>query len=186
MTITTLLVANRGEIAGRIMRSARASGVRSVAVYVSGDADAPYVVEADVAVLLSTSYLDARALLAIATSSGADAVHPGYGFLAENADFATRVEAAGLTWIGPPPRVIAALGDKLEAKRLASAAGIAVLPSSDDPKDAASIGYPLIVKATAGGGGKGMHVVTEASQIDGALATARREALSSFGDDRAT
>ncbi len=184
MTVTTLLVANRGEIASRIMRSARALGVRSVAVYVGGDADAPYVVEADVAVLLSTSYLDAEALLAIAKSSGADAVHPGYGFLAENADFAARVEAAGLTWIGPSPRVIAALGDKLEAKRLASAAGIAVLPSSDDPKDAASIGYPLIVKATAGGGGKGMHVVNEASQLDGALATARREALSSFGDDR--
>ncbi len=184
MTITTLLVANRGEIARRVMRSAHAMGVRCVAVYVVADAGAPYVGEADVAVALASSYLDSEALLAIAKSTNADAVHPGYGFLAENAEFATQVEAAGLTWVGPPPRVIAALGDKLEAKRLAGDAGLPVLPSSEDPKDAKSIGYPLIVKATAGGGGKGVHVVTEASQLDEALATARREAQSSFGDDR--
>jgi len=181
---STLLVANRGEIARRVIRGARAMGIRTVAVYLDGDALAPYVADADQAVPLTTSYLDGKALIAAALATGAEAVHPGYGFLSENAEFAANVEAAGLLWIGPPPKVIAAMGDKLEAKKLASKAGVAVLPSSENPTDATSIGYPLIVKAAAGGGGKGMRVVTDASQLDDALAAARREAKSGFGDDR--
>lgn len=159
-------------------------GLRVVAVYVDADADAPFVADADEAVHLATSYLDQEAILAAAALCDADAIHPGYGFLSENADFAAKVEAAGLLWIGPPSRVIAAMGDKLAAKQLASAAGVPVIPWSENPKDAKSIGYPLIVKAAAGGGGKGMRVVKDASQLDEALSAARREAQSSFGDDR--
>jgi propionyl-CoA carboxylase alpha chain len=184
MTFTTLLVANRGEIARRVLRSAREMGLRTVAVYVDADADAPFVTDADQALRLSTSYLDHEAVLGAAARAGADALHPGYGFLSENAEFAAKVEAAGLTWIGPPSRVIAALGDKLVAKKLASAAGVPVIPSSESPNDAKSIGFPLIVKAAAGGGGKGMHVVRDASQLSEALSAARREAQGSFGDDR--
>jgi propionyl-CoA carboxylase alpha chain len=181
---TTLLVANRGEIARRVLRGAREMGLRGVAIYVDGDVDAPFVADADEALLLSTGYLDQEAILAAAARCGADAIHPGYGFLSENAEFAAKVEAAGLVWIGPPSRVIAAMGDKLAAKQSASAAGVPLLPSSENPKDAKSIGFPLIVKAAAGGGGKGMHVVHEDSQLNEALSAARREAQSSFGDDR--
>lgn len=184
MTISTLLIANRGEIARRVIRGARAMGIRCVAVYVDADAGAPFVSDADEAIRLSTTYLDAEAIIAAALRSGADAVHPGYGFLSENAEFAERVEAAGLTWIGPPPKVIAAMGDKLAAKKMASAAGLAVLSSSEDVNDAASIGYPLMVKAAAGGGGKGMRVVSDRAQLDESVASARREALGGFGDDR--
>jgi len=181
---STLLVANRGEIARRVIRGAHAMGIRTVAVYLDADANAPYVADADQAFHLTTSYLDGDALIAAALATDATAIHPGYGFLSENAEFAANVHAAGLLWIGPPPKVIAAMGDKLEAKKFAMAAGVAVLPSSENPKDAKSIGYPLIVKAAAGGGGKGMRVVTEASELDDALAAARREAKSGFGDDR--
>jgi propionyl-CoA carboxylase alpha chain len=184
VTFTTLLVANRGEIARRVLRGAREMGLRGVAIYVDADADAPFVTDADEALRLSTSYLDQEAILAVAALCGADALHPGYGFLSENAEFAAKVEAAGIVWIGPPSRVIAAMGDKLAAKKLASEAGVPIIPSSENPKDAKSIGYPLIVKAAAGGGGKGMRVVQNASELNEALATARREAQSSFGDDR--
>ncbi|HVA70325.1 MAG TPA: biotin carboxylase N-terminal domain-containing protein [Acidimicrobiales bacterium] len=184
MTFSTLLVANRGEIARRVLRGARQMGLRTLAVYVEADADAPFVTDADQALRLSTSYLDHEAILAAAARGGADALHPGYGFLSENAEFAAQVEAAGLVWIGPPSRVIGAMGDKLAAKELAIAAGVPVIPSSENPKDAKSIGFPLIVKAAAGGGGKGMHVVRDASQLSEALGAARREAQSSFGDDR--
>ena len=160
MTFTSLLVSNRGEIARRVLRAARESGLRTVAVYVDADAHAPFVRDADEAILLPTSYLDATAIVAAALSSGAEAVHPGYGFLSENADFATEVLAAGLTWVGPPPRVIADVGDKLAAKTFALAAGVPALLSSENPRDANDIGYPLMVKAAAGGGGKGMRVVT--------------------------
>ncbi len=184
MTFTTLLVANRGEIARRVLRGAREMGLRTVATYVDADAEAPFVTDADEALRLSTGYLDHEAILAAAARCGADALHPGYGFLSENAEFAAKVEAAGLVWIGPPSRVIAAMGDKLAAKKLASAAGVPVIPSSENPKDAKSIGYPLIVKAAAGGGGKGMRVVNNASELNEALSASRREAQSSFGDDR--
>lgn len=184
MTFTSVLVANRGEIARRVLRGARSMGLRTVAVYLDADRDAPFVADADEAIRLGTSYLDAEGLLQAAARTGAQAVHPGYGYLSENADFAERVAAAGLAWIGPPARVIAALGDKLEAKRLAQAAGVPTLPSSDGPDDARSVGFPLLVKAVGGGGGKGMRVVEDPADLESAVAAARREALSGFGDDR--
>jgi propionyl-CoA carboxylase alpha chain len=179
----TVLVANRGEIARRVIRGARASGLRTVAIFVPVDADAPFVRDADLAIPV-TSYLDVSAIINAATSSGADAVHPGYGFLSENADFASAVVGAGLVWIGPPSEVIAAMGDKLEAKKLARSVGVATLPSSEEPSDAELIGFPLMVKAAAGGGGKGMRIVESAAQLEDALASARREAMGGFHDDR--
>ncbi len=184
-TLTCVLVANRGEIARRVFRTARTMGLSCAAVYVDADASAPYVREADVAVRLDDGgHLDADALIAAAHAAGADAVHPGYGFLAENAAFATAVEAAGLTWIGPTPDVIASMGDKISAKEAAVAAGVPTLPSSTDPTAGDEVGYPLLVKAAAGGGGKGMHVVERPDDLADAVATAQREAASSFGDDR--
>ncbi|MEI8239334.1 MAG: biotin carboxylase N-terminal domain-containing protein, partial [Actinomycetota bacterium] len=181
---STLLVANRGEIARRILRTTRLMGIRSVAIYVDADAAAPFVADADLAVRLDTGYMDGAAIIAAALSTGAEAIHPGYGFLSENAGFAAAVLAAGLIWVGPPPEVISAMGDKLAAKRRAIAAGVPTLPSSDDIEGAAAIGYPLLVKAAAGGGGKGMRVVNTAADLPDAVASARREALSGFGDDR--
>jgi propionyl-CoA carboxylase alpha chain len=179
----TVLVANRGEIARRIIRGARAAGLRTVAIFVPVDVQAPFVHDADLAMPVD-SYLDVNAIVEAARTSGAGAVHPGYGFLSENAAFASAVTAAGLVWIGPPSEVIAAMGDKLEAKRLAREVGVATLPSSEDPRDASSIGFPIMVKAAAGGGGKGMRIVETAAQLDDALAAARREAMSGFRDDR--
>jgi propionyl-CoA carboxylase alpha chain len=184
VTISTLLVANRGEIARRIIRGAHAMGIRCVGVYVAADALAPFVGECDDSILLETSYLDGEKILAAAVRSGAQAVHPGYGFLSENAEFARQVQVAGLIWVGPSPSVIAAMGDKLAAKEVARAGGVATLPSCDDPGDADTIGYPLIVKAVSGGGGKGMRIVANAAQLDEAMAGARREAAGGFGDDR--
>lgn len=184
MTFTTLLVANRGEIARRVLRAARASGLRTVAVYVEADSSAPFVHEADEAILLPTSYLDGGAIIAVALRSGAQAVHPGYGFLSENASFASDVLAAGLVWVGPPPNVVAAVGDKLAAKSFALDAGVPTLISSENPRDALDVGYPLMIKAAAGGGGKGMRVVEKPSQLADALDAARREALAGFSDDR--
>jgi propionyl-CoA carboxylase alpha chain len=181
---TTLLVANRGEIARRVIRGARSMGMRCVAVFVDADADSPYVSDADEALRLETGYLDSAAIIAAALRAGADAVHPGYGYLAENSEFAEAVLAAGLRWVGPPPDVIAAMGDKLAAKARAVEAGIPVLVSSDDPTRADLVGYPLLVKAVAGGGGKGMRVVTDPAHLDDAVAAARREAATGFGDDR--
>jgi propionyl-CoA carboxylase alpha chain len=181
---TSLLVANRGEIARRVFRTARAMGLRCVAVYVDADADSPFVREADEAVRLPGGYLDGAAILEAAAATGAEAIHPGYGFLSENAAFATAVVAAGLVWVGPPPDVIASMGDKLAAKQVAIAAGVPTLPSSDDPTVDGDVGYPLLVKAAAGGGGKGMRVVTTAADLPEAVAAARREAASGFGDDR--
>ena len=137
-----MLIANRGEVARRVIRAARAMGIRAVAVYVDADAASPYVTDADESVRLATSYLDADALLAAAAAVGADAVHPGYGYLAESAAFAAAVEAAGLRWVGPPSATIAAMGDKLAAKREAAAAGLATLPSTEDPADAADRRLP--------------------------------------------
>jgi propionyl-CoA carboxylase alpha chain len=182
--ITTLLVANRGEIARRVFRTARSMGMRTVAVYVDADAGAPFVTDADEAVLLTGGYLDGDTVIAAARATGADAIHPGYGFLSENAAFAAAVQDAGIVWVGPSPAVIEAMGDKLAAKRAAVDAGVPTLPSTDDPADADEVGYPLLVKAAAGGGGKGMRVVTEPAHLGESIAAARREAASGFGDDR--
>ena len=184
MSFSTLLVANRGEIARRIFRSAREMGLRCVAIYVDADADAPFVAEADEAVRLETSYLDADAVLEAAKKTGAGAIHPGYGFLSENARFAAEVEAAGIVWVGPDAPTIDRMGDKIAAKKLAREAGVPILPGSEDPARAADVGFPLLVKAAAGGGGKGMRLVHEAAALDEAVTAARREAQSGFGDDR--
>ena len=184
MTISTLLVANRGEIARRIIRGAHDMGIRCVGVYVAADASAPFVGECDESVLLETSYLDGKEILAAAKRTGAHAVHPGYGFLSESAEFAHQVQSAGLIWVGPSPSVISAMGDKLAAKEVARASGVATLPSCSDPGDADAIGYPLMVKAVGGGGGKGMRIVEHAAQLDEAVAAASREAAAGFGDER--
>ncbi|HKA13517.1 MAG TPA: biotin carboxylase N-terminal domain-containing protein [Myxococcota bacterium] len=184
MSFTSLLVANRGEIARRVMRSARAMGIRCVAVYVDADAAALHVSEADEGVRLATSYLDGKAILDAARATGAGAIHPGYGFLSENAAFAADVIAAGLVWVGPPPEAIARMGDKLAAKALAEEIGVPLLPGSSDPNAGDAVGYPLLVKAVAGGGGKGMRIVRSAAELPEAVAAARREAAGGFGDDR--
>ncbi|MEZ5166855.1 MAG: biotin carboxylase N-terminal domain-containing protein [Acidimicrobiales bacterium] len=178
-----LLVANRGEIARRILRSARGMGLRTVAVFTEPDATAIFVSEADEAVRIP-SHLDAEAIVAAARATGAAAVHPGYGFLAENAAFAAAVVDAGLVWVGPTASTIAAMGDKLEAKQRARAAGVPVLASTDDPARFGELGFPILVKAAAGGGGKGMRVVDAVADLDDAVASARREAGAAFADDR--
>ena len=183
-SLRSILVANRGEIARRVFRTAHSMGMRCVAVFVDADADAPFVADADEAVRLADGYLDGEAIIAAALATGADAIHPGYGFLAENAGFAAAVEAAGLVWVGPTPDVISSMGDKLAAKEAAVAAGVPTLPSSDDPTADDEVGYPILVKAAAGGGGKGMHLVERPEDLAEAVATAQREAASSFGDDR--
>jgi propionyl-CoA carboxylase alpha chain len=194
--IRKVLVANRGEIARRVLRTLRLMGIASVAVYSDADAAAPHVREADEAVRIGPppsreSYLAIDRLLAAARATGAQAVHPGYGFLAENAEFAERCAAEGLLFIGPPAAAIRAMGSKIEAKRIMAAAGVPVIPGVsgaglDDEglaRQALAIGLPLLVKASAGGGGKGMRVVHDAAALPGALAAARREALAAFGDD---
>ncbi len=180
----TLLVVNRGEIARRVMRTAREMGIRSVAVYVDADRDAPFVRDADVAMRIETSYLDGEAALEAARRSGAGAIHPGYGFLSENAAFARAVEEAGLAWVGPSPEAIEVMGDKLTAKDLAESSGVPTLPMSADTTADGEVGYPLLVKAAAGGGGKGMRVVESPEDLEQAVAAAQREAKTGFGDDR--
>ncbi|MFJ1703920.1 acetyl/propionyl/methylcrotonyl-CoA carboxylase subunit alpha [Kitasatospora sp. NPDC088346] len=183
--ITSLLVANRGEIARRVFRTCRDLGIATVAVYSDPDADAPHVREADTAVRLpgaapADTYLRADLIVAAARAAGADAVHPGYGFLSENAEFARAVLDAGLTWIGPPPAAIAAMGSKTEAKRLMSAAGVPVLSAPAEPTEA---DLPLLVKAAAGGGGRGMRIVRTLADLPGALLAARTEAAKAFGSE---
>jgi propionyl-CoA carboxylase alpha chain len=182
--LTGVLVANRGEIARRVFRTARSMGLRCVAVYTDADAAAPFVADADEAVRLGGGYLDGPEIVAAALATGADAIHPGYGFLAENGAFAAAVADAGLAWVGPPPEVIDAMGDKLAAKRAAVDAGVPTLPSSDDPAADGDVGYPLLVKAAAGGGGKGMRIVDRPDDLTEAVSAARREATGAFGDDR--
>jgi propionyl-CoA carboxylase alpha chain len=184
VSFDTLLVANRGEIARRVIRSAQAMGIRCVAVYTDDDVAAPFVRDADEAVRLPATYLDGKSILEAAAATGAGAVHPGYGFLSENAGFAADVLAAGLAWVGPSPEAIERMGDKLAAKALAEEVGVPTLPGSEDPAGAAAVGYPLLVKAAAGGGGKGMRIVAAAADLDEAIAAAQREAKSGFGDDR--
>ncbi|WP_432050076.1 biotin carboxylase N-terminal domain-containing protein [Verrucosispora sp. NA02020] len=183
--ITRLLVANRGEIARRIIATCRVLGVETVAVHSDSDADAPFVTEADRAVRLpgntpAETYLRIDLILAAARRSGADAVHPGYGFLAENADVAAAVTDAGLTWVGPSAKAIAAMGDKLAAKALLAEAGVPMLPSWTDAAQVTD--FPVLVKASAGGGGRGMRIVRDADGLAEAVAGAGREAASAFGD----
>ncbi len=193
--IRTLLIANRGEIAMRIIRTAREMGIRTIAVYSEPDRLATNVQHADVAVPIggytaADSYLNRKAILDAAAWQGADAIHPGYGFLSESALFARAVIEAGHVWIGPPAAAIAAMGDKIEAKWIAQAAGVPVLPSAEITGEdhhawsaqVEAVGYPLLIKAAAGGGGKGMHVVTGPDELVDAVAAARREAVSSFGN----
>jgi 3-methylcrotonyl-CoA carboxylase alpha subunit len=193
--IRKVLVANRGEIACRIMRTCRAMGIATVAVFSDADAGARHVREADEAIRIggrgaTASYLNIAALLDAARRTGADAVHPGYGFLAEQAEFAAACREAGVIFIGPEPEAIARMGSKVEARRTMAAAGVLVVPGYDgaDQSDArflaaaGEIGYPVMVKAALGGGGKGMRVVARAGDLPGALAAARREALAAFGD----
>lgn len=193
---STVLVANRGEIAVRVIRTLRGMGIRSVAVYSDADADARHVAEADVAVRIGPpparqSYLDIDAVVAAAVRTGARAVHPGYGFLSENARFAAALEAAGVVFIGPRAVAIETMGDKIAAKSAVSAFGVPVVPGIAEPglRDAdliaaaAGIGYPVLVKPSAGGGGKGMRRVEYPADLPAALAGARREAAAAFGDD---
>ncbi|MCR5878599.1 acetyl/propionyl/methylcrotonyl-CoA carboxylase subunit alpha [Phenylobacterium sp. J367] len=195
--IKSILVANRGEIARRVFATARRMGIATVAVYSEADADAAHVRDADRAVLIGPaaareSYLVGEKIIAAAREAGADAIHPGYGFLSENAEFAEAVAKAGLTWIGPPPAAIRAMGLKDAAKALMDKAGVPVTPGylgeDQDPKslkrEADRIGYPVLIKAVAGGGGKGMRKVESAADFDAALTSAKREAAASFGDDR--
>ncbi|MDT5284656.1 MAG: acetyl-CoA/propionyl-CoA carboxylase, biotin carboxylase, biotin carboxyl carrier protein [Mycobacterium sp.] len=196
MTFDTVLIANRGEIAVRVIRTLRAMGIRSVAVFSDADAGARHVAEADVAVGIGPaparlSYLDIDAVVAAAQRTGAQAVHPGYGFLSENAQFATSLQAAGIAFIGPPVAAIQTMGDKIAAKAAVSAFGVPVVPGVSRPgltdadliAGADEVGYPVLVKPSAGGGGKGMRVVHERSELAAALVSARREAASAFGDD---
>jgi 3-methylcrotonyl-CoA carboxylase alpha subunit len=193
MAMKRLLVANRGEIARRVFRTARAMGIETVAVYSEPDAGAPFVRDADIAIPLrgatsAETYLDVEQILDAVRRSGADAVHPGYGFLSENAGFAEQMMAAGVTWIGPTPESIRAMALKVEAKRLAASAGVPLVPGAElgEGVDAAAaateVGYPLLVKASAGGGGKGMRIVERPEDLTEALESARREAQASFGD----
>ena len=181
----SILVANRGEIALRIMRTAQAMGIQTIAIYVDADKDAPHVRFADKAVLLPDGgYLDIDAVLDAAQKSNAGAIHPGYGFLSENSEFAKRVIKEKIVWVGPSPKVISVMGDKLKAKELAIKASVPTLPMTSDEKEVKKIGYPLLIKAAAGGGGKGMRVVTDKKDLQESLEGAKREALSGFGDER--
>ncbi|HEU5468667.1 MAG TPA: biotin carboxylase N-terminal domain-containing protein, partial [Steroidobacteraceae bacterium] len=197
MKISRLLIANRGEIACRIIRTCRRLGIRAIAVHSEADRGALHVRLADEAHAIGPapareSYLNQDAVLAAARAARADAIHPGYGFLSENASFAEACAAAGIVFVGPPPAAIRAMGLKHEAKALVSGAGVPVVPGymGDDQSaarlaaEAARVGYPLLVKAVAGGGGKGMRVVREAAALDEAIRGARGEAESAFGDGR--
>ncbi|HTK70250.1 MAG TPA: biotin carboxylase N-terminal domain-containing protein, partial [Candidatus Eisenbacteria bacterium] len=195
--IQAVLVLNRGEIAIRICRTLREMGIRSIAVFSDADRDAPHVFAADAAYRLgpapaTQSYLNAAKVIETARAAGADAIHPGYGFLAESADFAEMVEKAGLIWIGPSPEATRALGDKVSARALAIKAGVPVLPGTEGPvsdpaelrKAADAIGYPVVLKAAAGGGGKGMRRVNAAGEFEQAVRLTQGEAKGAFGDDR--
>jgi propionyl-CoA carboxylase alpha chain len=184
--ITSVLVANRGEIARRIFATCRRMGLGTVAVYSDADAESPHVAEADAAVRLpgntpAQTYLRADLIIAAAQATGADAVHPGYGFLSENAEFARAVEAAGLVWIGPPAAAIEEMGSKVASKKMMDAAGVPVLAELD-PAEVTAAQLPVLIKASAGGGGRGMRVVRDLAELPGQLEGARREAESAFGD----
>ena len=195
--INSILIANRGEIASRIIRTCRKMGIRSIAVFSEADREAPFVSEADLAIGIgasppANSYLDQDKILSVAKRAGADAIHPGYGFLSENAGFAKRCAEAGLIFIGPRPEAIAAMGLKSEAKKLMKAHDVPVVPGYEGDNQepatlkrmAIEVGFPVLLKASAGGGGKGMRIVHEAGEIDSAIEAAKRESQNAFGNDK--
>ena len=185
MIFNSLLISNRGEIACRIIKTARDMGIRSVAIYVDADKDALFVREADEAIRLDDGgYLDSKQIINAAKKSGAQAIHPGYGFLSENASFARKVKKEGIIWVGPSPHVISVMGDKLKAKELAVKANVPTLPMTSKPSEAKNIGYPLLIKAAAGGGGKGMRIVEKEKDLKESISSAQREAKNGFNDDR--
>jgi len=184
MTFHKLLIANRGEIACRIIKTAHEMGIACVAVYTEADSHSPFVKMADEAIKLSDSYLNRKEIIEAAKQTGAEAIHPGYGFLSENAKFSRDVLKAGLIWVGPSSKVITSMGDKLKAKDIAEKADVPTLPMTTDPKKANTIGYPILIKAAAGGGGKGMRIVESKKDLKESIAGAQREAKTGFGDDR--
>ena len=184
MTIKKLLIANRGEIASRIIKSAHQMGIGTVAIYTDPDTNSPYVREAKEAFKLDSSYLDAKKIIEIASNANVDAIHPGYGFLSENSNFANLVSKSNIKWVGPSANAIKKMGDKLTAKKLSEKASVPTLPMTSDPKEAKKIGYPLLIKAAAGGGGKGMRIVKSQKDLKESIASAQREAEGGFGDKR--
>ena len=185
MIFNSILIANRGEIACRIIKTAREMGIRSIAVYVDADKDSLFVKQADESIRLEDGgYLDGDQIINAAKMSGAQAIHPGYGFLSENASFARKVKKEKLIWVGPSPNVISVMGDKLKAKELAIKADVPTLPMTSKPNEAKKIGYPLLIKAAAGGGGKGMRIVNKERDLKESIVSAQREAKSGFNDER--
>ena len=185
MIFNSLLIANRGEIACRIIKTAKEMGIRSIAVYVDADRDALFVNQADESIRLEDGgYLDGNQIIMAAKMSGAQAIHPGYGFLSENASFARKVKKEKIIWVGPSPNVISVMGDKLKAKELAIQADVPTLPMTSKPNEAKQIGYPLLIKAAAGGGGKGMRIVNKEKDLKESIQSAQREAKTGFNDER--
>ena len=185
MIFNSILIANRGEIACRIIKTAKEMGIRSIAVYVDADKDSLFVKQADESIRLEDGgYLDGDQIINAAKMTGAQAIHPGYGFLSENASFARKVKKEKLIWVGPSPNVISVMGDKLKAKELAIKADVPTLPMTSKPNEAKKIGYPLLIKAAAGGGGKGMRIVNKQKDLKESIVSAQREAKSGFNDER--
>ena len=185
MIFNSILIANRGEIACRIIKTAKEMGIRSIAVYVDADKDSLFVKQADESIRLEDGgYLDGDQIINAAKMSGAQAIHPGYGFLSENASFARKVKKEKLIWVGPSPNVISVMGDKLKAKELAIKADVPTLPMTSKPNEAKKIGYPLLIKAAAGGGGKGLRIVNNEKDLKESIVSAQREAKSGFNDER--
>ena len=184
MKINSILIANRGEIACRIIRTANEMGIKTIAVYEEADSNATFVSMSDVAVKLRDGYLDADEIVDAAKKTGADAIHPGYGFLSENSIFARKVIRNNIIWIGPTPHVIKVMGDKIKAKELAIKANIPTLEKAESIKDSKQLGFPLLIKAAAGGGGKGMRIVNNKNELKDAVAAAKREAKAGFDDER--
>ena len=184
MKINSILIANRGEIACRIIRTANEMGIKTIAVYEEADSNATFVSMSDVAVKLKNGYLDADEIVYAAKKTGADAIHPGYGFLSENSIFARKVIRNNIIWIGPTPHVIRVMGDKIKAKELAIKAKVPTLEKAESIKDSKQLGFPLLIKAAAGGGGKGMRIVNNKNELKDAVAAAKREAKAGFDDER--
>ena len=184
MKINSILIANRGEIACRIIRTANEMGIKTIAVYEEADLNATFVSMSDVAVRLKNGYLDADEIVDAAKKTGADAIHPGYGFLSENSIFARKVIRNNIIWIGPTPHVIKVMGDKIKAKELAIKAKVPTLEKAESIKDSKQLGFPLLIKAAAGGGGKGMRIVNNKNELKDAVAAAKREAKAGFDDER--
>ncbi len=184
MKINSILIANRGEIACRIIRTANEMGIKTIAIYEEADSNATFVSMSDVAVKLKNGYLDADEIVDAAKKIGADAIHPGYGFLSENSIFARKVIRNNIIWIGPTPHVIKVMGDKIKAKELAIKANVPTLEKAESIKDSKQLGFPLLIKAAAGGGGKGMRIVNNKNELKDAVAAAKREAKAGFDDER--